>query len=179
MTVVGIELASGEDAIRELLLSRLSPAYRMATCILRDRDAAEDAVQEAALRAWAHRRELRDPERADAWFMRIVVNVCQAELGRRSKRPAPGLEVEGEASQVPDRGVDGTDLRDEVGRAVARLTIDEQTVLALRFGRDLTVPQIAAQTGIREGTVKSRLHSAEEHLRAALAAERRAEEAWR
>jgi DNA-directed RNA polymerase specialized sigma24 family protein len=50
-------------------------------------------------------------------------------------------------------------------------------VVAMRFGRDLTVPQIALQTGIREGTVKSRLHNAQEHLRAAFEAERRAEEA--
>jgi DNA-directed RNA polymerase specialized sigma24 family protein len=52
---------------------------------------------------------------------------------------------------------------------------DEQLLLALRFGRDLTVPAIAAATRMREGTVKSRLHSALEHLRAALEAERRAE----
>ena len=178
MTVVGIEVASGaEDAIHELLLSRLSDAYRVATCILRDRDAAQDAVQEAALRAWTHRGELRDPDRVDAWFMRIVVNVCRAELERLARRPAAvGGEAVYEAAAGPG---DPAGLRDEVGRAVARLTLDEQIVVALRFGRDLTVPQIAAQTGLREGTVKSRLHSAQEHLRAAFAAERRAEEAWR
>jgi DNA-directed RNA polymerase specialized sigma24 family protein len=56
------------------------------------------------------------------------------------------------------------------------LTADQQVVLGLRFGRDLTVPQIAAETGVPEGTVKSRLHHSLEHLRAALAAEHRAEE---
>jgi len=135
--------------------------------------AAEDAVQEAALRAWAGRRELQDASRAEAWFARIVVNVCRAELGRRSKRPR---SVDIEPSGDPDHS---TDDRDEVARALARLRADEQVVLALRFGRDLTVPQIAAQTGLREGTVKSRLHNAQEHLRAAFAAERRAEEVSR
>jgi RNA polymerase sigma-70 factor, ECF subfamily len=67
-------------------------------------------------------------------------------------------------------------VRDEVARALARLSIDEQVVIALRYGRDLTVPQIAAQTGLAEGTIKSRLHHSLEHLRSALAAERRAEE---
>jgi RNA polymerase sigma-70 factor (ECF subfamily) len=178
MTIVGIELAgNAEDAIRELLLSRLDGAYRLATCILRDREAAEDAVQEAALRAWTHRRDLRDPDRVEAWFMRIVVNVCRAELGRRARRPAASqIERSAEPSVGPD---DSAGMRDEVGRAVARLTADEQAVVAMRFGRDLTVPQIAAQTGLREGTVKSRLHNAEEHLRAAFAAEGRAEEAGR
>ena len=174
MAIVGIRAAvTGEEAVRALLLSRLDGAYRLATCILRDAAAAEDAVQEAALRAWAMRRGLRDPDRAEAWFARIVVNACRAELARRSRRP-----VVGELDLVvgPD---ESSELRDEVGRALARLTADEQIVVAMRYGRDLTVPQIALQTGIREGTIKSRLHNAQEHLRAAFEAERRAEEVGR
>jgi RNA polymerase sigma-70 factor (ECF subfamily) len=174
MMAVGIRVAgSTEAAVRELLLSRLDPAYRLATCILRDRDAAEDAVQEAALRAWSMQRGLRDPARVDAWFSRIVVNVCRAELGRRKRRPVAGIF---EPSEGPG---DSTAIRDEVGRALARLTPDEQVVVAMRYGRDLTVPQIAAHIGLREGTVKSRLHNAQEHLRAALEAEDRAEEVGR
>ena len=174
MTTVGMQATStAEEAVGALLLSRLDRAYRLATCILRDPVAAEDAVQEAALRAWAMRRGLRDPDRAEAWFARIVVNTCRAELARRSRRPA--LD---DYSTIA--GADySSELRDEVGRALARLTADEQIVVAMRYGRDLTVPQIALQTGIREGTVKSRLHNAHEHLRAAFDAERRAEEVRR
>lgn len=174
MATVGVEVErSAEEAIRELLLAGLGNAYRVATCVLRDPVAAEDAVQEAALRAWAGRGGLRDPGRAEAWFARIIVNVCRAELVRRSRRPQT---AEIEPSIGPD---DSVDDRDEVGRALARLTPDEQVVVALRFGRDLTVPQIAALTGLHEGTVKSRLHNAQEHLRGAFQAERRAEEASR
>ena len=165
--------ATGEEAVRALLLSGLDGAYRLATCILRDSCAAEDAVQEAALRAWSMRRGLRDPDRAEAWFAQIVVNTCRAELGRRSRRP---IVAELNAVVGPD---DSPDLRDEVGRALARLSADEQVVLAMRYGRDLTVPQIAAQSGLREGTVKSRLHNAQQHLRAAFEAEGRAEEVRR
>ena len=66
--------------------------------------------------------------------------------------------------------------RDELTRAIRRLVPDEQLLLALRYGLDLSVPQVADAAGMREGTVKSRLHSALEHMRAALDAERRAEE---
>ena len=178
MATVGIEAATdGEEAVRRLLLSRLDGAYRLATCILRDAAAAEDAVQEAALRAWAMRRGLRDPDRAEAWFARIVVNTCRAELARRSRRPIV-FEVDVAGRQIAARD-ETPELRDEVGRALATLTPDEQVVVAMRYGRDLTVPQIAAQTGIREGTVKSRLHNAQEHLRAAFDAEHRAEEVRR
>ena len=162
---------AGEEAVRALLLSSLDGAYRLATCILRDPAAAEDAVQEAALRAWSMRRGLRDPDRAEAWFARIVVNVCRAELGAARAGASPSWPSPSPRPTIPET------LRDEVGRALARLTADEQIVVAMRYGRDLTVPQIAAATGLREGTVKSRLHNAEAHLRAAFEAERRAEEA--
>jgi RNA polymerase sigma factor (sigma-70 family) len=114
---------------------------------------------------------LHDPGRVDAWFSRIVVNVCRAELGRRARRPVvTGMGPIADAD-------DSSHLRDEVGRrAIARLTAEEQFVVALRYGRDLTVPQIADHTGLRPGTVKSRLHNAREHLRAAFEAEGRLEE---
>jgi len=174
MAIVEIGAAArGEEAVRALLLSRLDGAYRLATCILRDGEAAEDAVQEAALRAWSMRRGLRDPGRAEAWFARIVVNTCRAELGRRARRPVlSDLEPSVDPGDLPE-------IRDEVGQALAALSADEQLVVGMRYGRDLTVPQIALLTGIREGTVKSRLFHAHEHLRAALEAERRTEEAGR
>jgi RNA polymerase sigma-70 factor (ECF subfamily) len=78
-----------------------------------------------------------------------------------------------------DPGSDRVAQSDELGRAISRLTPDQQVVLGLRFGRDLTVPQIAAETGLPEGTVKSRLHHSLENLRASLAAEQRAAEANR
>lgn len=170
MASVGIEVAAtSEEAVRALLMSRLGSAYRLAVCILRDTAAAEDAVQESALRAWSNRKDLHDPSRVDAWFSRIIVNVCRAELGRRARRP---LISEGEPIADAD---DSSQLRDEVGRAIAHLTAEEQLVVALRYGRDLTVPQIAEHTGLRQGTVKSRLHNAQEHLRAAFEAEGRLE----
>jgi RNA polymerase sigma-70 factor (ECF subfamily) len=79
--------------------------------------------------------------------------------------------VEGAGEYLPQR--------DELSRAICTLTVDEQTILALRFGRDLTVAQIASAMDLRAGTVKSRLHAALAHLRAALEAERRREEALR
>ena len=169
-----IELANvqqgDDDPVAELLLANVPEAHRLASGILRDPAGAEDAVQEALLRAWRQRRSIRfelgQPHR---WFMRIVINVCRDELRRRRRQPVTTVEL----TAGSDSGeADHADL----ARAIGRLTEDEQVVLGLRFGRDLTVPQIAAQTGLPEGTVKSRLHYALEHVRAALDAEKRAEE---
>lgn len=173
-----IELAAvqprDDDRVAELLLAGVPEAHRLASSILRDSIAAEDAVQDALIRAWSRRRTIRfesgEPHR---WFMRIVVNVCRDELRRMRRRPvvaaAPGAEPRVEPAA--EHG--------DLDRAIGQLKEDEQIVLGLRFGRDLTVPQVAAQLSVPEGTVKSRLHHALEHVRAALDAERRAEEQQR
>ena len=171
MLDVAIEVGAGSDEeFRSVLLARLPGAQRLASWILHDPVAAEDAVQEAALLAWDRRRSLRDPGAGEAWFNRILVNVCRGELRRRARKPVV-RDLEPVAGSVPS----SLDDRDELKQAIRRLEPDEQLLLALRYGRDLTVPSIAAATGTREGTVKSRLHSALEHLRAALEAERRGE----
>jgi RNA polymerase sigma-70 factor (ECF subfamily) len=160
--------AIGDDEIAELLASRAADAHRLATWLLRDPVAAEDAVQEAAVAAWDGRRKLRYSGNLDAWFTRIVINVCRDELRRRRRQrmlPEPPAST--------SHGPDALAMRDEIERAISRLSADEQVVIGLRYGRDLTVPQIASQTGRAEGTVKSRLHHSLLHLRAELAAERR------
>src|ERR1035437_5296410 len=60
--------------------SRLLQSYRLATLILRDRDEAEDATPEALVRAWASWGTLRDRSRFDAWFDRILVNICRNRM---------------------------------------------------------------------------------------------------
>ena len=86
--------AQTDEAVRSLLISRVDSAQRLATWILHDPIAAEDAVQEAALLAWDRRRSLRDPASADAWFNRILVNVCWGELRRRARERRPVVEIE-------------------------------------------------------------------------------------
>ena len=57
--------------------ARLLRSYRLATLVLRNRDEAEDATQEAIARAWSRWNTLRDLSRFDVWFDRILVNVCR------------------------------------------------------------------------------------------------------
>ena len=160
-----------EDRVAELLLSAVPEAHRLASWILRLYGFRQIKVKvNDKVSAWSRRRtirfELGDPER---WFMRIVVNICRDELRRRRRQHVTIIEMPVERETIPAG-------HDDLSSAIARLTEDEQIVLGLRYGRDLTIPQIAAQTGLPEGTVKSRLHYALEHVRAALDAERRSEE---
>jgi len=166
----GARTAAFADLVNGPALDR---AYHYATLMLGDREAAEDATHDAALAAWRRFAELRDPARFDAWFGRILVNVCR---DRRRVRRRAVTSLEGEVA-LQDRPAPGPDpvedlgRRDAMARAIRGLSHDQREVIVLRFYLDLTVDQIAARTGARPGTVKSRLHYALQALRAATDAE--------
>jgi RNA polymerase sigma-70 factor (ECF subfamily) len=145
--------------------------YAIATLILRDRQRAEDAVQEALVHAWRELPGLRDPDRFDAWLYRLVVNAC-ADEGRYQRRWSTEVRMmrsepttEDDASSLADR--------DQLERGFRRLKPDQRTVVVLHFYLGLPVPEIAETLGIPAGTVKSRLHYATTTLRAALEADAR------
>jgi len=147
--------------------ARIDGAYRLATVILGNALDAEDAVADAALNAWRSRSKLRDADRFDAWFGRILVNACRDRL--RSRRRHPVTQIEAMAFEVPDRGDfrDRVHRSDAIARALDALDPDERIVVVLRFWADLSVESIADRIGIPEGTVKSRLNRAMGHLRTA------------
>lgn len=154
--------AERASAFSHLLDRSLDRSYRIAAVIIGDREEAEDATHDAVLRAWRNVASLRDPERFDAWFQRILVNVCRNRLRARRRGAVReiglGRSVDEESSSIE---------RDALRRAIAELSPDHGTVIALRYLEDLTVEQIADRTGARPGTVKSRLHYALRELRAA------------
>ena len=162
-------LDTGADAFRGLVERQLDTSYRLAAVILGDRTEAEDAVHDAAVAAWRGFDTLRDRDRFDAWFRRILVNGCRDRLRVRARRRVVdvGRElVEAEHPRVADPS-EATAVRDALVRAMAALGPDEQVVIAMRYHADLTVPAIAEALGIPGGTVKSRLHHAMGRLRAA------------
>ncbi len=153
-------------AFSTLLDRALDRSFRLAAVILRDRDEAEDAVSDAALRAWQHVSALRDPARFDAWFTRILVNVCRDRLHQRSRRreaPPSLLSEPGDRADPIGDFVERAALRD----ALAALTPEHRAVVALHHLEGLTDEQIALQLNVPVGTVKSRLHYALAGLRAA------------
>jgi RNA polymerase sigma-70 factor (ECF subfamily) len=144
----------------------LDRAYRTARLILLDPVEAEDATHDAVLAAWRHIGELRDPDRFDAWFGRILVNACRDRLRERPRRPVPLDVVEPftAGGTAPDPA-DAIATHDLLRAAFRTLSPEHREVVALRYFADLTVDQIAERTGTRSGTVKSRLHHAIRRLR--------------
>jgi RNA polymerase sigma-70 factor (ECF subfamily) len=152
---------SSDAGIDDEAFGRRSDAYLgralgLACYILGDADEAEDATQEAMMRAWKARRSLRKFESFDAWIDRILVNTCRERLRRKHLRREVAEPDEGAADS---RDAFGALLaRDSIGRALLSLNGDQRTVVVLRYWRDLSLEQIAERLDWPLGTVKSRLH---------------------
>jgi RNA polymerase sigma-70 factor (ECF subfamily) len=158
--------ARDDDAFMSLVSIETPEAFRLSLAILRQHHDAEDALQEAFVRAWRDLPRLRDTERWPAWFRRIVVS-CAIDTGRRRKgnRIVP-LDFH-EPTPASDGSAERAD-RDEVLVAIGHLDARDRALLALRFGHDLELPDVAAALGIPLGTAKSRLHRALGRLRTQL-----------
>ena len=174
------------DAVAfEVLMRRYNRRlYRTARAILKDDAAAEDAVQEAYVRAFGHIGEFRGDAQLATWLTRIVVNEALQVL-RRTRReqvvilfdepPEERSSVESLPDSLAPATPEKTMLRTEMRRLIER-KIDElpdgyRTVFVLREVEDLTVEETAVALGIPEATVRSRLFRAKARLREALAAE--------
>jgi len=146
--------------------ARLLASYRLATLILRDRDQAEDATQEAIARAWDGWETLRDQSRFDAWFDRILVNICRNRMRHARTIRVVALDDAYDAPAADSHGA--TMARLALEPAFARLSPEQRIIVVLRFWRDLPVEAIAERLAIPAGTVKSRLHYALKTLREAM-----------
>jgi RNA polymerase sigma-70 factor (ECF subfamily) len=159
------------DAYAALVTAATARLYAVASLILRDSDRAEDAVQDAFLRAWRELPRLRDADRFDAWLRRLVVNTCYDEARRVTRRAEVSL------FSVGDRSVGDTSAAsaesDRVERAFRQLPLDQRTVLVLQHYESLSHTEIAELLGIPVGTVKSRVRYGVAAMRAALEADDR------
>ena len=136
--------------------ARLDAAARL---ILRDRELAHDAVQEALIRAWRDLPGLRDPERFDAWLHRLIVNAAIDEARRRRRRV---IEVAISPVDVPSSQDDIGRLvsRDELDRALSTLSPEHRALVVLHYYLGVPLPEAASSLGISLGAAKSRLHRA-------------------
>jgi RNA polymerase sigma-70 factor (ECF subfamily) len=178
--MVGTRMAAGDraaeqdDAFGRLLAREFASAYRTAAVVLGDAAEAEDATQDALVRAWMSWGQLRDKDRAAAWFGRIVMNICRDRLrARRASNIRPSVD-----RLVSDPAADTVE-RDALRAAFDELSPEHKIVVALRYYLDLPIEAIAERTGVPQGTVKSRLHNGLRAMRAAYDAHDRVSEATR
>lgn len=172
-----IERARDGDltAFNALVVRFQDPVYSLALRMLGSPAAAEDATQEAFIRAWRRLDSFRGG-RFQSWLFTIVANLSRDELRRRGRRPQTSLDA---ARDDPDRAsldpADGGpspeavaeqgDLRALLESALAQLPDDWREVVVLSDVQDMAYDEIAEITGLPLGTVKSRLSRARGRLR--------------
>lgn len=166
-------VAGDHDSFVMVAAAAYGRLHAIARLILRDEDAASDAVQEALTSAWLHIRAVRDPDRFDAWLNRLAVHASYREARRRRARV---VEIRVDQIDAPDGwdAVGAVDARDQLERGFRRLGPEQRAVLVVHHYLQLSDAEAAAVLGIPVGTVKSRLNRATIALRAAIEADDRA-----
>lgn len=171
MDDVVIRAQAGDRAAFEAIAAAsVHRLYGIASRVLRDPDAAEDAVQDCLVRAWRDLRALRDPARLDAWLYRLLVNACRDQQRRQPRRLAE-LGPVAHAVAAPVDSIADVDRRDQIQRGFLRLTAEHRMVLVLHHFLGLRPAEIADLLGIPVGTATSRMHYGARALRSAIEAD--------
>ncbi len=159
----------GDEAAFELVLEPLlDQAYRLANGLLHDHPAAEDAVQEAAFKAWRKLQQLRAGADMRPWFFAIVANECRSARRSRWSSVIRNVLPEPTRGAADDAIVEGLELR----RALRALDQDKRLVLVLHWYLDLPVDEIAAVIGLSLRGTETRLLRATNDLRKRMEANR-------
>jgi RNA polymerase sigma-70 factor (ECF subfamily) len=158
--------AGDADSFAALIEPLLDPAYRLAAVMLADRSSAEDAVQEASVKAWRKLRQLRgDVSSLRPWFLSIVANECRMVRRQRWWSVLKLADVPASESSQPARA------SSELQSALLKLKPEERLPLVLHFCLDLPLDEVARALRVSPSAAKSRIYRAAKRLRSDLTLE--------
>ena len=152
-----------EDAFAALVRPQLEMSFRVAYVVTRDAAEAEDATQEALVKAWRSLGRFRAGEPFRPWLLRIVAN--EARNRRRSSGRRLQLAVRAAAEPAPAADGVGALEREALLEGLSALPDEAQAVLACRYLLGLSELETAAALDLAPGTVKSRTARALDRLR--------------
>lgn len=158
---------SGNPAFERLFEAHAQPLFAFLVYRTGDRQLAEDLLADAFERA-LRRRARFDPRRGSekTWLYAIAVNLVR-DQARRERAAMDALENAGlpETGQVDDGALGAVEDRDLLARALIKLSDDEREAIALRFGSDLKLREVARVVGEKEDAVEKRISRALEKMR--------------
>jgi RNA polymerase sigma factor (sigma-70 family) len=155
-------------AYEELVRPHQEIAFRVAYVITRNAADAEDAIQDALVKAWRAFGRFRVGEPMRPWLLRIVANEARnrrRSVRRREQLALRAAELSGEAAPSPEDAALRATERARLLAALDELPDPAREVLACRFLLDLSEAETASVLDVRRGTVKSRTARALDRLR--------------
>ena len=148
------------EACARLFAANWSTVYAWMLGFTRDRGEAEDLTQQAFLRAWTRLPQLRDPARFMPWLRTVARTVA---IGRR--RPRPVVLRPEPIGDDPSVSLEHRETREQVGRALDRLTPDDRSLLLLVFVEEIPLARVAALLETPVTTLRRRVADALKRFR--------------
>jgi RNA polymerase sigma-70 factor (ECF subfamily) len=193
MQVVG-ELERARERYAELVVRHQRRAARIAYHYMRDAAEADEAVQDAFIKAYQHLASFREELPFDVWFTRILINGCLDRIKARTRRERWLVPMAGKAGTrgassggapqernvtervaagglSPEQALLGRERRRQIATALARLPERQRSVFVLSHVEGRTSREVSALTGLNESTVRVHLFRAIRKLRALLASD--------
>ena len=138
---------------------------RYAFHMLGDRHDAEEALQDAFVRAFRSLAQCEQPDRFAGWLFRILINRCRTARTRRRRQTA--LIVYEPAPEMADREepAEAMAWREEIGRALEALRSNQREAFLLKYVEGLSYEEMAMLTGVGESTLRMRVKRARDRMR--------------
>jgi RNA polymerase sigma-70 factor (ECF subfamily) len=164
------QVLEGDVDAFAILVDRYSNRYaRFAVHMVGNREDAEEALQDAFVRAYRSLAQYREQERFSAWLYQILVNQCRTAAAKRRRRDDTFPDVDPAELHLADAASpdasDALPLRDRLERALAQLPPDQREAVVLKYTEDLSYEDMAAITGAGVSALKMRVKRAFARLR--------------
>ena len=143
------------QAFAELYGMYAKDFYRFALCMLKVREDAEDAVQDAALSVYKHILNIKKDDAFKAYFFTVLANECRARLKKREIQKT--VPLDDFVPALADASAENRSLSLELQQAVSKLKDEERTIVLLSALAGFKSGQIADITGLTSGGVRSKL----------------------
>ena len=176
--------AKADSGAFEIIMRRYNQLlFRTARSVLKTDEETEDALQEAYLSAWRAIGTFRAEARLSTWLVRIVLNEALGRVRKRSGNVVsldmvagsvlnePGVSMEADIDEQPDRAAGRAELRRLMEQRIDDLPETFRTVFMLRAVEEQTAEEVAEMLGIPEATVRTRFFRARSMLRESLSRE--------
>jgi len=173
-------------AFEELVVRHRDKLFARAISMMRNEDDANDLSQEAWVKGWQRLKQFQGESSFSTWMTRIVINLCLDQIRKNKRQRAESIQqmeedqggVERQMPTVtinPTEGLEKTELRARIDRALGQLSHEHRTVLILHEFEDLEYKEIAKRMQCSIGTVMSRLFYARRKMANLMASYKREE----